>query len=315
MKKLNIKLFAILFVAASLLVSCASKPKAAPKATLTRTDSRLFWRIDGTDASGNPSTVYIQGTFHLGDERIFPLSEEVINAFQNADRWAGEMSTQAYIDLASMGEVLNAPNPDGKLVTDYLTEDEIAFLTSVYGDALPMLATLEPWQMSNGLSVLSFVNTGLNAQYGLDNSFVATLSQMGKEWEGMDELQVQLDVLMYGNYDEQVEMLKDNILMLTDEKLSKLNDEITVGLYEAYVANDADKMLELLNTEVDFEGRNEKLYDAYNKLVFETRNKDWAVDIANYLEEGGTTFIFVGSGHCLGDVSIFEFLKKNGTIK
>ena len=80
MKKLNIKLFAILFVAASLLVSCASKPKAAPKATLTRTDSRLFWRIDGTDASGNPSTVYIQGTFHLGDERIFPLSEEVINA-------------------------------------------------------------------------------------------------------------------------------------------------------------------------------------------------------------------------------------------
>ncbi len=315
MKKLNLKFFAILFVAVSLLVSCASKPKAEAKATLTKTESRLFWRIDGTDTNGQPSTVFIQGTFHLGDERIFPLSEEVLNAFQNADRWAGEMSTQAYIDLANMGDVLNAPNPDGKIVTDYLSQAEIDFLSAVYGDALPMLATLEPWQLSNGLSVLSFINTGLNAQYGLDNNFVATLSQMGKAWDGMDELQVQLDVLMFGNYDEQVQMLKDNILMLTDPNLAKLNDEITVGLYEAYVNDDTEKMLELLNTEVDFESRNKELYDAYNKLVFEDRNKEWAGDIANYLEEGGATFIFVGSGHCLGDVSVFEFLKENGTIK
>ena len=94
MKKFNFKTILGVFILALVLTSCASTSasKKAP-ATLTKTDSRAFWRIDGTDKNGNPSTVYIQGTFHLGDERIFPLSEEVQQAFVNADRHAGELST------------------------------------------------------------------------------------------------------------------------------------------------------------------------------------------------------------------------------
>ena len=117
MKKLNLKAILGAFILALVLTSCASTPSASKKAlaTLTKTDSRAFWRIDGTDKNGNPSTVYIQGTFHLGDERIFPLSEEVQQAFVNADRHAGEISTQGYADLAAASSQLNAPNKEGKL--------------------------------------------------------------------------------------------------------------------------------------------------------------------------------------------------------
>ena len=188
MKKINLRAILGAFVLAVVLTSCASTPKKAP-ATLTKTESRAFWRIDGTDKNGNPSTVYIQGTFHLGDERIFPLSEEVQQAFVNSDRYAGEISTQGCTDLSKMGPVLNAPNKDGKLVTDHLTEEEKAFVQMAFGENISIVDPLEPWQIKTGLNVLLFTNTGLSAEYGLDNNFIATLSQMGREWDGLDELQ------------------------------------------------------------------------------------------------------------------------------
>ena len=188
MKRTNLKAIFGAFLLAVILTSCASTPKKTP-ATLTKTESRAFWRIDGTDKNGNPSTVYIQGTFHLGDERIFPLSDEVQEAFKNADRYAGEISTQGYAELAALGPELNAPNKDGKLVTDHLTDDEKAFVQMAFGQNLPIVDPLEPWQIKTALSLMIYTNTGLGSEYGLDNNFIASLTQMGREWEGLDELQ------------------------------------------------------------------------------------------------------------------------------
>ena len=314
MKKTNLRAILGAFVLALVLTSCASTPKKAP-ATLTKTESRAFWRIDGTDKNGNPSTVYIQGTFHLGDERIFPLSEEVQQAFVNSDRYAGEISTQGYADLAQLGPVLNAPNKDGKLVTDHLTEEEKAFVQMAFGENITIVDPLEPWQIKTGLSVLIYTNTGLSAEYGLDNSFIATLSQMGREWDGLDELQVQLDIITYGDYDTQIKMLKDIIKVFTDEAEAEKLTESTVGLYESYVNDDMKEMERLLIMSDEDEEASDKLYVDYHNMVFRDRNKEWAQDITNYLNEGGTTFIFAGCGHWLGPDSTFKFLKKMKTIK
>ncbi len=314
MKKFNFKVVLGAFVLALALTSCASTPKKAP-ATLTKTQSRAFWRIDGIDKNGNPSTVFIQGTFHLGDERIFPLSEEVQEAFLSADTYAGEISTQGYQDLAAAGPQLNAPNKDGKLVSDYLTAEEKAFIQQVYGENLPIVDPLEPWQMKTGLSLLMYTNTGLSSQYGLDNSFIASLTQMGREWEGLDELQVQLDIITFGDYDTQIKMLKDQLKVFLDEEDAKELEEITVGLYESYVNDDMEKMSELLTLSNENDEETDKLYVDYNNMVFRDRNKEWAQDITNYLYEGGTTFIFAGCGHWLGEESTFKYLKKMKTIR
>lgn len=314
MKKIFLRQFLVFFFFVVVLTSCASTPKKAP-ATLTKTESRAFWRIDGTDAEGNPSTVYIQGTFHLGDERIFPLSEEVQNAFLNADRHAGEISTQGYADLAALGPQFNAPNKDGKLVTDYLTDEEKAYLLSIYGENLSIVDPLDPWQIKNALAILLYINTGLSSEYGLDNSFITTLSQMGKEWEGLDELQVQIDVITFGDYDTQIKMLKDMLKVLTDKAEAEELTKLTVGLYESYANDDMEKMIELLEMSNAKDEKTDKIYIDYNNMVYRDRNKDWAQDITNYLNEGGTTFIFAGCAHWLGEESTFKYLKKMKTIK
>ena len=314
MKKTNLKVIISAFFLAIVLTSCTSTPKKSP-ATLTKTESRAFWRIDGTDKNGNPSTVYIQGTFHLGDARIFPLSDEVQQAFANADRYAGEISTQGYSDLAALNPQLNAPNKDGKLVTDHLSEDEKAFVQYAFGENLPIVDPLEPWQIKTALGVMIYTNTGLGAEYGLDNNFVASLTQMGKQWEGLDELQVQLDIITFGDYDTQIKMLKDILKVFLDQEQAKKLTESTVDLYESYVNDDMNKMEELLALSDTEEEASDQLYVDYHNMVFRDRNKEWAQDITNYLNEGGTTFIFAGCGHWLGEDSTFKFLKKMKTIK
>lgn len=308
------KFFVTACFVALMLSSCATTSKQA-KAKLTKTQSRAFWKIEGTDVNGNPSVVYIQGTFHLGDERIYPLSEEVQKAFMSADRYAGELSTQSYVDLATISPSLAAPNKDGKLVTDYLTEEENAFMQMAFAENLPLVATLEPWQSTTALGIALYVNSGLSAEYGLDNSFVATLSQSGVAWEGLDDLQVQLDIITFGDYDTQIQMLKDTIKSLTDENANAELIESTVSLYDYYVADDMKKMANLFKEENDDEEEAAEFYNEYHKLVYTDRNEEWAQDITDYLAQGGTTFIFAGTAHWIGDESVFTFLKKMGTIK
>ena len=90
---------------------------------------------------------------------------------------------------------------------------------------------------------------------------------------------------------------------------------MTVDLYESYVNDDMKKMEKLLTMSNKKDEASDQLYIDYNHMVFRDRNQQWAQDITNYLDEGGTTFIFAGCGHWLGPDSTFKFLKKMKTIK
>ncbi|MBR6295140.1 MAG: TraB/GumN family protein [Treponema sp.] len=313
MKKMNLKRILGIVFAVALLSSCASTSKSTA-AKLTKTGSRAFWKIEGTDKNGNPSTVYIQGTFHLGDEQILPLADEVQNAFVNADRLVGEISTQGYAELASRSAELNAPNKDGKKITDSLTDTEKAFLIQVFGENLPLVDPLDPWQVTTALTASLYASSGLSAEYGLDNSFIASAAQLGRTWEGLDEVQTQIDVITYGDYDFQIKTLKEMIRTILDPKDGAELLSLTTGLYKAYVKDDMKEMEKLFNksneNDVEDDPRNKEMLD----LVYKNRNKDWAKDITNYLNEGGTTFIFAGTAHWLGDVSVFKFLRDMKTI-
>ena len=74
------------------------------------------------------------------------------------------------------------------------------------------------------------------------------------------------------------------------------------------------KMEELFTQSNEDEENSDPLYQQYHDLVYTNRNKDWAEDITNYLNEGGTTFIFAGCAHWLGDDSVFHYLKEMKTI-
>ena len=86
----------------------------------------------------------------------------------------------------------------------------------------------------------------------------------------------------------------------------------TNDLYEAYLANDAKKLESILTLSRMADEARGEFYRAYYNKLFTERNKAWADKILQYLDEGGTTFIFAGCGHFVGHDSVFANLEKRG---
>ncbi|MBP3709270.1 MAG: TraB/GumN family protein [Treponema sp.] len=296
------------------LVSCASN-KAGRGVAQDKTQERMFWRIDGTDKNGNPATVYIQGTFHLGDERLYPLAPTVIDAWLHADRIAGEISTAdwAVFETEISNRMIQSQiKAAGKNVLHNITSTQRDALFSVLEkDVAEQYAVYEPWVTTTAIETAIYLNAGLSVEKGMDGQFMLLAYQQGRNMDGLDSLETQLDILQFGSYDEQLVLLKD---MLDDIAQPEKMNKYTKELYEAYLAGDVQKLAKLMEgSRKESEAKN-ALYTAYYNAFFTERNKAWAEKIKAWLSDGGTTFIFAGCGHFVGDDSVFVYLKKNGVL-
>lgn len=305
----------VMLLLAGLMMSCASVGKGA-KATVTECPERMFWRIDGTDRKGNPSTVYVQGSFHLGDGKMYPLADAVVKAWENADRLVAEVSGDDFVALQSdiMEEMAESyKRAGGRKITDGLSTTQRNTLVSFLDkDVMEQLAQFEPWITTYSISAALYMGSGLSTEYGLDSVLLAATSEAGRKVEGLDTLQTQMDILTYGSYDDQMDMLRD----LLDE-LKDPSEEIAdaKAMYDSYLKDDRASFAKLFQEDMEDDEDKHQFYENYYKMVITDRNKDWAKDIASYLREGGTTFIFAGAGHWVGNDSVFAQLRKIGVIE
>ena len=110
-------------------------------------------------------------------------------------------------------------------------------------------------------------------------------------------------------------MLKDSLKVFLDPENGEELTKLTVDLYNAYLTNDEKAIAALFEQSDADEEAQAAFYKEYHDMVYANRNKDWANDITEYLAQGGTTFIFAGTAHWVGNDSVFNYLRKLGTIK
>lgn len=296
------------------LILCSLQFAFANPATLTKENARMFWRIDGTDKNGNPSVVYIQGTIHIGDERLYPLSDEVLDAWAKSDRLVGEIASR---DMDRLQTVIQRDmfasyrRAEGRNLFDYLTDDEKDLLyTVIDGNQLETFASFEPWVLNSVISSFGTSDSGFETAAGIDQTFLDMAKQEERLVEGLDTLRTQLNILEFGDYDQQLYLLKQSIAELNaDEGESEIEN-----LYEAYLADDVELAAQIVFDDMKLEEEDPDFALEYVNAIYSERNHDWAIKIANWLSEGGTTFIFAGAGHFIGDESVFVMLKENGVI-
>jgi len=314
-------IFVFALVLASLFaVSCKSTSVAVPEV-----EDRMYWKIEGTDSKGNPSTVHILGTIHVGDERLFPLPGPIMSDFERADRLVAELSSD---DVNRMqGELVksllaSAMRSRGKNVLDQLSDKELETLFSVLDEKVARpLGIYEPWLLTNTISVFQYSSCGLDSSKGIDQYLMDKARAEGRTWEGLDTLQLQLDVMQFGTYEEQLASLKAILMVLEDPTI--FNVYINT-LYDAYLAGDAegvlradeigDEKLEKLSG-IDEDPEFEEYSKKYDEQLLAKRNRAWADKIKKCLSDGGETFIFAGCLHFIGKDSVFYFLRKNGTLR
>ena len=282
----------------------------------------MFWKISGVDKNGNPSFVYIQGTIHIGSEKLFPLDKEVLDAFNNADIIAGEISSEdmSKIQLYSMRLIQESfIKAGGKKISENLSPKEVESLKTLLGGPLNfnVVDGAEPWVLSLALLGKTVQETTeLTAEYSLDSYFLKLANDSSRKVAGLDDIQVQLDILTFGTYEQQLTILKSSIKECSDEKSMEETKAELKALYDAYLAGDVEKLASIsdASNESDIAEYGD-FGEEYQKLVFDKRNEDWAKDIKEFLENGGSTFIYAGAAHWVGKNSVFEYLRKQGTIE
>ncbi|MBO4404397.1 MAG: TraB/GumN family protein [Treponema sp.] len=123
----------------SFLIFTAAFVFCETKATVTKLPQRLFWRIDGTDRTGKPSVIFVQGTIHVGNDKLFPLADEVVSKFVCANRVVGEISNEEmenHEKAILRRTLLSFKKADGRLVTDYLSAEECETAGEILGKSM-----------------------------------------------------------------------------------------------------------------------------------------------------------------------------------
>lgn len=313
----SICIISLFIVSVLFFAGCVSIPtEKKTAADLIERPERMFWEIQGTDSQGNPATVYILGTIHLADKRLYPIDNTVLQLWDSADRVAGEISSNGwaqYMTDLQNRMVKSAETARGHDFRKNLTKEELDFLTKTLGvEAVEQFAQFEPWVLNTSLSQVLFTQTGLQASQGYDMYFIAKSQEKNRIMEGLDELSVQLDFLQFGTWDQQIILLKESIATLQkpQESISALQK-----LYEAYVSNDKKQIRDINIAEMETAIAKNTMYRAYYNALYTDRNKEWAKQIQSWLNEGGTTFIFAGCGHFVGPDTVFDYLRKSKIIQ
>jgi len=303
------------------LFSCETV-KAPKIPELTKYDDLMFWEINGADSNGKLSTIYVLGTIHVGDERLYPISQDIANAYGKADKIYGEISTEDWKMVVnktakrmeeSMEEAKAIENERGFGWFETLSPEQQKYLEENINKAvLDSQKSNMPWVINSVVSETATVGAGLNANYAYDTHFITISNNLGIEMIGLDEIDVQIDIMSYGDIDFQTKLLTDTLDELIKDKNAVINETIT--LYETYLTGDAEKLASCLFDEMKEEIKENPGMEGYYNALFVDRNTNWAETFSQLLYEGGVTFVFAGSGHFVGKDSVFEIMKEKGDL-
>ncbi|WP_411819520.1 TraB/GumN family protein [Hyphococcus formosus] len=260
------------------------------------------WRVSDAD-----SDYFLLGTFHILPPNLHWRTDEIAEAYDNADIVYFEVDADAP-DAASktlnimMTQGFNAP---GTTLSSLLDDHDAQKLREIVGElSLPFAAvdTMRPWNAFLALSVQFIINQGFEPGSGVDSVLLKNAKLSDKEVRFFETLEEQLS-LFTGLDPETEKMLLTVTIRDWDEQQAAFDD-----LYEAWVSGDT----EFLDVEMN-EVLREQAPIVYDRLIVD-RNITWADELEAALRnESGTGLVAVGAAHLVGDEqSVPALLKKRG---
>ena len=293
----------------SFLVSCKTKDSNSQadgesKAVLIKHSERMFWEVKKGDAS-----IYVLGTIHVADKDFYPLEDKILEAFDKADRRVSELggkkemeTLQEKLQIKMLQHFNISPEKD---LSNFLSEDKINVVKQELGENIAVpLFKFNPWILTIALNQVLYTKAGLDPQNGID---MHLLNRAGKKKiEALESIDEQLDLLSSGTFEEQLKALKETIKEL--QNTDKAIDWLT-KLKKLYLENNTEELKDFIGSLLD-------MSDGISQdALLKDRNIVWADKFEEYLNKGGTTFVFAGLAHFLGEDSVFEQMRIKGILE
>ena len=143
------------------------------------------------------------------------------------------------------------------------------------------------------------------------NQNSAPLNHNEAEIAGLDAVETQLDLLSYGSTEDHITILKQ---MIADMQTGKSQESLE-EMVSLYKQDNREKLKIYLEQEMqETDGLSEGYITGYLDNLIKERNRNWANQITEMLQEPDKTyFIFGGAAHWLVFPSVFDMLIKDGS--
>jgi uncharacterized protein YbaP (TraB family) len=293
-------------VAALLLSSSANAAAAAPpaatapaaKAALPDADPAM-WVVKDDD-----TTIYLFGTFHVGDGKVDWFNDEVKTAFDQSREVVLELVPPE--DPKTMAPLIQkyAMDQSGKTLTEKLSpagRAKLAKLLGAMGAPATALDKFTPMFAAMNLVMLPYQALGMTPEHGTETKLVGAAKSSGKTLGELEGLEAQLKML--GRIPEPAQ------LAALEELLAKFEEAPATikRMVEYWNGGDAEGFATLMK---EMQGSTPEIY----KVMMTDRNVRWAEWIDTRLDRPGTVFVGVGTAHLAGADSVQTLLATRGIM-
>ncbi len=259
----------------------------------------MAWEIQHND-----NTAYLFGSVHLGPSDLFPINNQVLDAYHNSDYLIVE--TNSYNEETWQRQMEMGYLSEGT-AADYLspqTYDKLVEVCELYGLPVEEVELLTPFFLANELSrYTSEFYSDVSTQYGIDSYFFELALFENKTIIGLeDEYDFKFNDLPLEYLEEDLNLTLD--ACLSPEEHSDMYDDY-LEIVDYYIVGDVENFTELA---VDLD-------DAIAmEVLYGDRDQNMANGIHELLQQEGenTYFVVVGAGHYVVDNSVLDRLEDMG---
>jgi uncharacterized protein len=280
---------------------------AAPATTDVDTGRHnlLLWRI-----SGGKGTAFLLGSVHVGSANLFPLPQEMEQAFRSADYLVEEINLKGR-DLAAAARqfwLAHGRYTDGDRLENHISEETKTALTiylQLTGRPATAFSLDKPWFTAFLINHQQRRHQGFSVRQGVDEHFADEAAAESKPVIELETQDYQLN-LLYWRYSTLSDAVQDKFLLW-----SILHAQNSVGhlraIIRAWQTGDA-AAIAALNANHGDDPQSELYFDE----IINKRNFRMAQQIEVYLGTPYTYFVVVGAAHVVGNRGIVELLKEKG---
>ena len=273
----------------------AQAQQAAPQ---TQPRRFLMWK-----ATSPTTTVYLVGSIHVGDDRLYPLPKEVESAFTAAKVLAVEINLKNADQGQSVGLMQKyGMYPQGDSLSRHISKETAAALADFcakHNVPTTGMEQLKPWMVALSIAAMSFQQAGEDPQLGIDMHFLNE-SAPPQRIDEFETVESQLSLIATASDQEQQGML------LSTLKESDKTKDLIKALQAAYTSGDPDALQKLLDEESDMGS------PSLTKKLLDDRNVSMTAKIDGYLKAKDPVFVVVGAAHLVGEKGIPKLLLDKG---
>jgi len=275
-------------------------PSATPQqASNDNSADSFLWRItkDG-EIEG-----YLMGSLHVMKSDAYPLDPVFNRAFTKANLMVFEINIdQMRSQLPSLTRL--GISEDGTTLQETLPADTYNKLQTIAnrtGMPLAKFQKMEPWLVSQIVTVTLLQKSGYNPKLGIDRHFFEKAKQADKTQIALETAKEQLKFFDDLSTEKQVKLLHHSLIQT--ERTTQQIDKIVTAWKQGNMATIEQMLLNPMQNEFP---------TLYQTLIVE-RNQQWMVKIEQILQnQAQRPLIVVGAAHLPGNQGLIQQIHEDG---